>query len=79
MGPGFSIEELQDIDLLEVWGTQVTDEGEDFCKFSLIQGNQIVREKKIKGYWDGKAYIQRLSLYAMRSHYENQNEPSWGL
>ena len=50
-GPGFSEEEIHNIDRLEVWASSFNDPGEDYTDWKLFDAQgQLIKERRIKGY-----------------------------
>jgi len=49
-GGGFSLEEVQQADKLELWGTYMEEEGPDSCEYRLIKEDEIISVKEVDGY-----------------------------
>ncbi|MFX0200222.1 MAG: hypothetical protein ACFFCW_29230 [Candidatus Hodarchaeota archaeon] len=50
-GPGFSEEEVRNIDRLEVWASSFTDPGEDYTDWKLFDDQgRLINERRIRGY-----------------------------
>lgn len=50
MGGGFTLEQCQEADKLEVTASRFSDPGTDYSIFRLYKGDQVIAESKIEGY-----------------------------
>jgi hypothetical protein len=51
LGPGFSEEDVQNIDCLEVWASSFTDPGEDYTDWKLFAAQgRLIKERRMQGY-----------------------------
>ena len=49
-GPGFSTDIVAQADTLEMWGSSLTDPGDDFVEYRLLKEGQVVQAKRFAGY-----------------------------
>jgi len=49
-GPGFSSEQAEEADKLEVWGSSFNDPGPDYCAFKLLKAGEVVAERTVGGF-----------------------------
>jgi hypothetical protein len=49
-GPGFTDQEIQAADTMEIWHSAFTDAGEDCTEFRLFKNNQHTATKRLGGY-----------------------------
>ena len=51
IGPGFSEEEVHNIDRLEVWASSFSDPGEDYTDWKLFDAQgRLINERRMRGY-----------------------------
>ena len=49
-GGGFSKEQADQADALEIWASGFSDPGPDFCEVRLLKGGKVFATKTIDGY-----------------------------
>jgi hypothetical protein len=49
-GPGFSQEQIDASDSMQVWGSSFSDPGGDYVEFKLFNGEKVVAERRLAGY-----------------------------
>lgn len=49
-GPGFTVQEVQRAERMEVWGSGIKDPGGDYCEFRLMEGKKVLATRTISGY-----------------------------
>lgn len=49
--PGFPMEQVEQADTMELWGTKFSDDNApDYCEFRLLKGDEVFATKRIDGY-----------------------------
>ena len=43
-------DKVEESDRLEVWGSDFDDEGDDYCEYRLMNGTEVVWQRRIAGY-----------------------------
>ena len=49
-GPGLPEEQVLNIDALEVWGSSIKDEGDDWTEFRAFKGSETLGVWRVSGY-----------------------------
>ena len=49
-GPGFTKEEAEQAEKMQVWGTNFSDLGKDFCEFKLLKDGEVFATERVEGY-----------------------------
>jgi len=49
-GGGFTIEQAEQADKMEIWGSGFNDIGDDFCDYKLFKNNEVIENKRVTGY-----------------------------
>lgn len=49
-GPGFTPDDLAGATVMEVWGTELKDSGDDYVEFRLIHDGTIIKTRRVIGY-----------------------------
>ena len=49
-GPGFTKEEAEQADKMEIWGTHFADPSDDFCEFKLFKDGEEFATERVEGY-----------------------------
>jgi len=51
IGPGFTTEDALNAERMEIWGSDFTEEGPDYCLFKLFgEKNVVLATQRVEGY-----------------------------